>query len=253
MIRRRDFITLLGGAATWPLAARAQDRLPVVGVLRINPRDFETFAEPFRRDMKELGWEERRNVRFEFVWASGRNENIPALARELVANQVDLIVTFGNLGLSAVQSATTTIPLIGMSDDMVREGLAASMARPGGHTTGVSMMGADLDLKRLELLHEFVPGARRIATLIDLATAEYDQKGMEQAAGRLNLELVIFPVRNADEARRALDGIAGAGVDAVNVLASPMLNGGGGPSSSVSLARACRRSSSGRSLPRMAA
>jgi putative ABC transport system substrate-binding protein len=224
-MRRRDFITLLSGtAAAWPLATRAQERLPVVGVLRINPRDFETFAEPFRRDMKELGWEEGRNVRFEFVWAGGRNQDVPMLARELVAKQVDLIVTFGNLGVSAVQSVSATIPIIGMSDDMVREGLAASMARPGGHTTGVSIIGADLDLKRLELLHEFVPNARRIAALIDLATSD-NQTRIEAAAGRLNLELVSFQVRNADDARRALDRIAAAGVDAVNVLASPMLNG----------------------------
>jgi len=224
-MRRRDFITLLAGAATaWPLAARAQERLPVVGVLRINPRDFDTFAEPFRRDMRELGWEEGRSIRFEFVWAGGRNEDIPALSRELVAKQVDLIVTFGNLAVSAVQSASATIPLIGMSDDMVREGLAASMTRPGGHTTGVSMMGADLDLKRLELLHEFVPSARRIAALIDLSTSD-NQKRIEATAGRLNLELVSFPIRNADDARRVLDGIAAADVGAVNVLTSPMLNG----------------------------
>ena len=218
-MKRREFITVLGAAAAWP-----QERLPVVGVLRINPRDFDTFAEPFRRDMRELGWEEGRNIRFEFVWAGGRNEDIPALARELVAKQVDLIVTFGNLAVSAVQSARATIPLIGMSDDMVREGLAASMTRPGGHTTGVSMMGADLDLKRLELLHEFVPSARRIAALIDLSTSD-NQKRIEATAGRLNLELVSFPIRNADDARRALDGIAAADVGAVNVLASPMLNG----------------------------
>ena len=223
-MKRREFITVLGAAAAWPIAAWPQERLPVVGVLRINPRDFDTFAEPFRRDMRELGWEEGRNIRFEFVWAGGRNEDIPALARELVAKQVDLIVTFGNLAVSAVQSASATIPLIGMSDDMVREGLAASMTRPGGHTTGVSMMGADLDLKRLELLHEFVPSARRIAALIDLSTSD-NQKRIEATAGRLNLELVSFPIRNADDARRVLDGIAAADVGAVNVLASPMLNG----------------------------
>ena len=223
-MKRREFITVLGAAAAWPIAAWPQERLPVVGVLRINPRDFDTFAEPFRRDMRELGWEEGRSIRFEFVWAGGRNEDIPALSRELVAKQVDLIVTFGNLAVSAVQSARATIPLIGMSDDMVREGLAASMTRPGGHTTGVSMMGADLDLKRLELLHEFVPSARRIAALIDLSTSD-NQKRIEATAGRLNLELVSFPIRNADDARRALDGIAAADVGAVNVLASPMLNG----------------------------
>jgi putative tryptophan/tyrosine transport system substrate-binding protein len=225
-LRRRDFIALLGGAAAaWPLVLRAQERLPVVGVLRINPQDFEIFAEPFRRDMNKLGWEESRNIRFEFVWAGGRNEDVPALARELVARHVDVIVTFGNLGVSAVQRATAMIPIIGMSDDMVREGLAASMARPGGHTTGVSILGTELDLKRLELLHEYVPNARRIAVLTDPTSATAKPKRIEAAASRLNLELTNFTVRNADEIGRALDDIAAADVGAVNVLASPMLNG----------------------------
>ena len=133
-LRRRDLIRLLGGAViVWPLAAQAQRPLPMIGILRINPREAEIFAEPFRRDMKELGWEEGRNVRFEFVWAGGRNEDVPALARDIVGRQPDVIVTFGNLALSAVQRTTTTIPIVGMTDDMVGEGLAASMARPGGH------------------------------------------------------------------------------------------------------------------------
>ena len=117
--------------------------------------------------MKELGWEEGRNIRFDFVWAAGRTEDVPALARDLVARHVGVVVTFGNPGISAVQRATATIPIVGMSDDMVREGLAASMARPGGHTTGVSILGAELDLKRLELLHEYVPQALRMAVLTD--------------------------------------------------------------------------------------
>jgi putative ABC transport system substrate-binding protein len=225
LYRRREFIPLLGGAAAWPLAVRAQQALPMVGVLRINPREFEIFAEPFRRDMKELCWEDGRNIRFEFVWAGGRNENVPALARDLVARQPNMIVTFGNLGLSAVQRATATIPIVGMTDDMVGEGLAASMARPGGHTTGVSILGAELDLKRLELLHEYVPEARRIAVLRDPTSTIANQYRLEPAAGRLNLELVVFTARNADEVGRALDSIAATDPGAVNVLASPMLNG----------------------------
>jgi putative tryptophan/tyrosine transport system substrate-binding protein len=225
-MKRREFITLLGGAAAaWPLAARAQQPLPMVGILRINPMESEIFAEPFRRDMKELGWEEGRNIRFEFVWAGGRTEDVPALARDLVARQPDMIVTFENLGLSAVQRATTTIPIVGMTDDMVGEGLAVSMARPGGHTTGVSILGAELDLKRLELLHEYVPRARRIAVLKDPTSTVANQYRLEPAAGRLNLELVVFTARNADEVGRALDSITAADVGAVNVLASPMLNG----------------------------
>jgi putative tryptophan/tyrosine transport system substrate-binding protein len=224
-MKRREVITLLGGAAVWSLAARAQQRLPVVGILRINPKEFEIFAEPFRGYMKEMGWEEERNVRFEFVWAGGRNEDLPGLARDLVARPADVIVTFGNPGISAVQRATATIPIVGMSDDMVREGLAASMARPGGHTTGVSILGTELDAKRLELLHEYVPHARRIAALMDPTSASAAQKRIEEAARRLNLELVNFTVRNADEVGRVLDDIVAADVGAVNVLASPMLNG----------------------------
>jgi putative ABC transport system substrate-binding protein len=225
-LSRREFVMLLGGAtALAPLTARAQERLRIVGILRINPKEVDVFAEPFRRDMKELGWEEGRNIRFELVWAGGRNEDVPALARDLVARQADIIVTFGNLGTSAVQRATEAISIVGMTDDMVSEGLAASMALPGGHTTGVSILGAELDLKRLEPLHEFVPQARRIAVLKDSTMVTAKQYGLESAASRLNLELVEFRVRNADEVPRALDGIAAADVGAVNVLASAMLNG----------------------------
>jgi putative ABC transport system substrate-binding protein len=175
--------------------------------------------------MGELGWEEGRNIRFEFVWAGGINEDLPALARDLVARHVDIIVTFSNAGVLAVQRATATIPIVGMSDDMVAEGLAASMARPGGSTTGVSIVGAKLDLKRLELLHECVPQARRIGVLMDPRSAVASQGQIESAAGGLNLELAVFPVHNANEIDRALDGIAAADVGAVNVLASAMLNG----------------------------
>jgi ABC-type uncharacterized transport system substrate-binding protein len=193
-LRRRDFIRLLGGAViVWPLAAQAQRPL-YCALTRGRPR----FSLSRSVAMKELGWEEGRNVRFEFVWAGGRNEDVPALARDIVARQPDIIVTFGNLALSAVQRTTTTIPIVGMTDDMVGEGLAASMARPGGQTTGVSILGAELDLKRLELLHEYVPEARRIAILKDPTATVANQYRLEPAATRLNLELVIFTARAAD-------------------------------------------------------
>src|SRR5262249_30512627 len=137
----------------------------------------------------------------------------------------DVIVTFGNLAVAAVQRATATIPIVGMTDDMVREGLAASMAQPGGHTTGVSILGAELDLKRLELLHEYVPQARRIAVLMDPMQGTGDRERIEKGARSLDLALTIFTARNPDEVGRTLDGIADAGVGAVNVLASPMLWG----------------------------
>jgi ABC-type uncharacterized transport system substrate-binding protein len=173
-MRRREFIAGLGAAAVvWrPRAAVAQQgRLPAVGVLRPNSKDIlETFAEPFRRYMKAIGWEEGRNIRFLFVWTESRNERANALAGELVAQNVDLIIAFGDQATRAAQRATRTIPIVAMTDDMVGSGLAASMARPGGNTTGVSILASELNVKRLEILHEFVPQRRRIAVLADSTT-----------------------------------------------------------------------------------
>src|SRR5262252_11101182 len=152
-MKRREFITLIGGAAVlWPRAAAAQQgRLPVVGVLRPNRKDvLEAFAEPFRRYMKAIGWEEGRNIHFLFVWMEARSERAPVLAGELVAQNVDLIVSFGDPAIRAAQRATQAIPIVGMTDDMVGSGLAASLARPGGNTTGgeYSCFGAGCETAR---------------------------------------------------------------------------------------------------------
>jgi putative tryptophan/tyrosine transport system substrate-binding protein len=222
-VRRRKFIALLGGAAAWPLAAQAQQgRLPVVGVLRPSAKDVEPFVEPFRRYMKAIGWEEGRNIRFLFVWMEGRNERAPLLAGDFVAQNVDLIVTFGDPAIRAAQRATQTVPIVGMTDDMVGSGLVASLARPGGNTTGVSILASELNVKRLEFLHEFVPQVRRIAVLADPSTISTDAQLMG-AARELGVELVWFEARGAEELARVLDAIATANVEAVNVLASPVL------------------------------
>jgi putative tryptophan/tyrosine transport system substrate-binding protein len=223
-LKRREFVILLGAAAAWPLAARAQQgRVPVVGVLRPTPKDTDQFAEPFRRYMRAIGWEDGRSVRFLFVWAEGRNERAPALAEELVAQNVDLIITFGDPAIRAAQRATQAIPIVGMTDDMVGSGLAASMARPGGNTTGVSILAPELDVKRLEILHEFVPQARRIAVLADPSTIS-TRAQLTSAARDLGVELVVFEAQNPAEIGGPLDAIAVAKVEAVNVLASPQLN-----------------------------
>ena len=224
-MKRREFITLLGGtAASWSLAARAQQgRVPVVGVLRPIPKDTDQFPEPFRRYMRAIGWEDGRNVRFLFVWAEGQNERAPALAGELVGQNVDLIVAFGDPATRAAQRATAAIPIVAMTDDMVGSGLAATLARPGGNTTGVSILASELDVKRLEVLHEFVPQARRIAVLADTTTIS-TRTQLASAARDLGVELLVFEIQNSAEIGGALDAIAGARVDAVNVLASPLLN-----------------------------
>jgi putative tryptophan/tyrosine transport system substrate-binding protein len=224
-VKRRAFITLLGGAAAWPLAARAQQgRLPVVGVLRPSAKDAEPFVEPFRRYMKAIGWEEGRNIRFLFAWMEGRNERAPLLAGDFVAQNVDLIVTFGDPAIRAAQHATQAIPIVGMTDDMVGSGLVASLARPGGNTTGVSILAPELNVKRLEILHEFVPQAQRIAVLADPSTISTHAQ-LTGAARDLGVELVIFEVQDLAQIGVPLDAIAGAKVEAVNVLASPQLYG----------------------------
>jgi len=224
-VKRREFITLLGGATAWPLAARAQQgRVPVVGVLRPSTKDAEPFAEPFRRYMKAIGWEEGRNIRFLFAWMEGRNERAPLLAGDFVAQNVDLIVTFGDPAIRAAQRATQSIPIVGMTDDMVGSGLVASLARPGGNTTGVSILAPELNVKRLEFLHEFVPQARRIAVLADPSTISTNAQ-LTSAARDLGVELVLFEVQNPAQIGGPLDAIAATKVEAVNVLASPQLYG----------------------------
>ena len=142
-MRRREFITLLGGATAWPLAARAQQgRLPVVGVLRPIPKDVDQFAEPFRRYMRAIGWEDGRNVRFLFVWAEGRNERAPALAEQLIAQNVDVIVAFADPAIRAVQRATQTLP----SSAWLMTWSAAG-SRPAWHGLAATRPGSAFSLR----------------------------------------------------------------------------------------------------------
>src|SRR5262249_12433387 len=207
-IGRRKILATLGGAAAWPLAAGAQQAgMPVGGVLRPSAKDAGTFVGPFPRYMKAIGWQEGRNIRFLFAWMEGRNERAPLLAGDFVAQNVDLIVTFGDPAIRAVQPATQTVPIVGMTDDMVGSGLVASLARPGGNTTGVSILAPELNLKRLEFLHEFVPQARRIAVLADPRTISPHAQ-LTGAARDLGVELVIVEVQNPTEIGGPLDAIA---------------------------------------------
>src|ERR1700737_926897 len=173
--------------------------------------------------MKAIGWDEGRNIRHLFAWAEGHNERMPTLVGELVAQNVDLIITFGDPAIRAAQRATQTIPIVGMTDDMVGSGLAASLGRPGGNTTGASILASGLDVKRVEILHEYVPQARRIAARADPTTISTRTR-LASAARDLGLDLVWFEAQSPDGTSRALAAIAAAKVEAVNVLASPILN-----------------------------
>jgi ABC-type uncharacterized transport system substrate-binding protein len=188
-MRRRDFIKVIGtGAVAWPLVARAQPVIPVVGFL--HPGSAETNASQlaaFRKGLGEVGYAEGRNVAIEFRWAHGDYSRLTELASELVRHQVAVIVTpIGTATALAAKAATTTIPIVfSAGTDPVQAGIVASLSRPGGNVTGVNYMAAELGAKRLGVLQEMVPGATRIGLLVNRTnpvSAESVIKDIEQAA-----------------------------------------------------------------------
>jgi putative ABC transport system substrate-binding protein len=171
-MKRRDFITLLGGAATaWPLAARAQQlsKLPTIGFLSANPSIESQRVIAFVQRLRELGWIDGRNMAIEYRWAEGRNERYAESAAELVRLKVDVIVTVATPPTLAAKQATAVIPIVfAAASDPVGTGLVASLARPGGNATGLANQISDTGGKKLELLREAVPGFRRLAIMANV-------------------------------------------------------------------------------------
>jgi putative ABC transport system substrate-binding protein len=199
-VQRREFITLIGSAATaWPLAARAQQAaMPMIGFLSgVSPGPFAQRLAAFRQGLNETGFIEGRNVAIEYRWAEGQYDRLPALATDLVGRRVVVIVAYTNAAALAAKVATTTIPIVFLvGDDPVRLGLVASLARPGENITGVSWFGADLEAKQLSLLHELVPNAAVIALLVDLNALPAARVSQVEAAARaLGLQLVVLNAR----------------------------------------------------------
>ena len=217
---------LVAGAATFlsGRAAAQPARVPVIGIVRLGTKSRrDNFVASFTQSMHELGWEEGRHFRLVVLYAEEQPDRIPALVGELVSRRVDVMVQLGDPAIRAAQQATRAIPIVGMADDIVGSQLAASMARPGANTTGVSILASELDVKRLELLHEFVPKARRIGVLVDPTTVS-TQLQLEKAALTLGIEAVTFQAQTRNEIARALDAMPAARIGAVNVLASPILD-----------------------------
>ncbi len=216
-MRRREFTAGLALLATFG-SAQAQQPMPTVGVVTGSPsRSESVIADWFLGDMRKLGWEDGGNYHVLFLWTEGRLDRVPALIGELVARRVNVIVTFGDPSIRAAQHTTSTIPVVGASTDLVKSGLAATMARPGSNITGVSIISSELNVKRLELLHEAVPAAKRIGLLVQ-PNEVYERAQLDMAARELGLELVEATVRNPEDLPNALDKLGADKVDAVNVL-----------------------------------
>ena len=210
MIGRREFITLLGGAAaTWPLAARAQQpAMPVIGFL--NPTSLDSNVDhlrAFRQGLKDAGFIEGENVAIDYRWAENQIDRLPALAAELVRKQVAVIATTGaTAAASAAKAATTTIPIVFLTGaDPVESGLVASLARPGGNLTGINLLTIELTAKRLELLRELVPAATRVAVLVNPTgpAPEAMLRDVEAAARAIRLQVQVLNAGTSREINAA--------------------------------------------------
>src|SRR6516165_6312460 len=182
-IERRKFLATLGGAAAaWPLAARGQQpAMPVIGLVSSGPRSGDR-VRAFLQGLSEAGYVEGNNLAIEYRWADGRNDRLPQLVAELARRQVAVLVTIGNATTLAAKE-TTTIPIVFIvNEDPVRLGLVASLARPGGSLTGVNFFAGELAAKRLELLHELVPGATRVAVLVNPGNATTAESTLRDVA-----------------------------------------------------------------------
>jgi putative ABC transport system substrate-binding protein len=231
-MKRREFITLLGGGAAiaWPLAARAQQpELPVVGFL--HPATPDTFADrlrAFRQGLKDTGYVEGESVAIVYRWGENQPERLPDLAADLARRRPTVIACAGGFrSIAAIQAATTTIPIVfAVAEDPVRLGLVASLARPGGNLTGINFLNDELVAKRLQILRELVPGAARVAVLVNPSgtTGEATTKDLDAAARTIGLQVRILNASNSAEIDTAFASLANDRPDALFVAADPTFN-----------------------------
>jgi putative tryptophan/tyrosine transport system substrate-binding protein len=228
LVRRREFIAVCGGAAAWPLAARAQQ--PAMQTIAyLGPTSLEAVAgrlRAFREGLKEIGYIDGENVAIGYRFAEGQNDQLPAMAIELARRKVSVLVTGAVAAAFAAKAATTTIPIVFiLQEDPVRLGIVANIPRPGGNATGINFLNGELGAKRLELLRELLPGAVRVAVLnnpSDAATAETTVREVEAGARAMGLEIQILNASSSNEIHAAFATIARERPDALFLGADPL-------------------------------
>jgi putative tryptophan/tyrosine transport system substrate-binding protein len=228
-LKRREFVTLLGGAVAWPFTAHAQQpgKYRTIGFLgAATPSTASQYTAAFVQRLREIGWIEGRTVAIEYRWAEGRNERLAEIAAEFVRANVDVIVTWGTASVLAAKQATSVIPIVfATAGDPVATGLIANLARPGGNVTGLSNQVPDLAGKRLELLREITPDLRRLAILSNIASPiGVLEMGEVQAAARtLTLEVLSLEIRRGEDIAPAFESLKGR-AQALYVVAEPLVN-----------------------------
>jgi putative ABC transport system substrate-binding protein len=209
-LKRREFITLLGGSTAWPLAARAQQpgKLPTIGFLGSGTLAAQgQWLTAFLQRLRELGWTEDHNIKIEYRWAEGSSERAAELVAELVRLKVDVIVTYANPMVVAAKRATSVIPIVfAAAADPLGSGLVASLARPGGNVTGLSAQNTELAGKHLELLRELIPGLRRLAIMANVGNSAsvLEMREVQAAAHAIGIEVATLEIRRAEDIAPAL-------------------------------------------------
>jgi putative ABC transport system substrate-binding protein len=229
-MKRREFISLLGGAAAaWPLAVRAQQpgKLPTIGYLgSATPASQGQWVAALVQRLRELGWIENRTITIEYRWAEGRTERAAEIAAEFVRRKVDIIVTSSTAGAVAAMQATSIIPIVfAAAGDPVGTGLVASLARPGGNVTGLSIQQTDIAAKKLELLREVVPSLGRLAVLANVAgpSGVLDMREVHATARTLGLEVITLEIRQGEDIVPAFEALNGR-AEALYVVIDPLVN-----------------------------
>jgi ABC-type uncharacterized transport system substrate-binding protein len=229
-MQRREVIVLIGGAAiAWPLAAQAQQPMPVIGWLSgISSEAGRPIVAAFREALGDAGYVEGRNVVIEYRWADGKYDQVPAMAADLVARRVALIATSGGEPVAfAAKAATSTVPIVTViGGDPVQEGLVASLSRPGGNITGATLFAYEMESKRLGLLHEAVPAAKTIAVLLNPANpnVELQLRDASETASRIGVEVIAFKAKAEDEFEGAFATMVQQQAGALLVTGDPYFN-----------------------------